>query len=209
MNKLIIYIVAIGIIIGGWYSYHIKVINLTKENTTLVNNNKAYGLELIGLQDSLKISESSRISYKLTIEELRKSNDLVTRELRKVATTLKIAEKELVELRHFKSTVRTDTTIKIIKSDSCEFEATIKYNDQTIFDIRSTRINGKDSLKHKALISASFSEIVYKESEWKEPNFFKRLFLFKWGKYHYEKNELVSDNDMIQIKDFKVIKIIE
>lgn len=165
MNKLLIYIIAIGIIIGGWYSYHIKVTNLTKANTILVNNNRAYELELQGLQDSLEMSENSRISYKLTIAELRKSNDLTVKELRKVANNLKIAEKELIELRHFKSTVRTDTIINIIKNDSCEFEATIKYNDQTIFDISSTRINGKDSLKHKALISASFSEIVYKESE--------------------------------------------
>ena len=50
--------------------------------------------------------------------------------------------------------------------------------------------------------------IPYESTEWKESNFFKRLFLFRWKKYHYESNVLTSDNALIKIKDFKVIKVI-
>lgn len=208
MNNLWIYLILIGIILGGNYAYHSKVTSLTKANEVLVGNNKAFELELQGLQDSVFGLNSSRITYQLTIAELQKSNDATIAKLRQATKDLGIKDKELTELRHFKATVKTDTTITIIKNDSCEFEASIVYNPQTIFNISSVREDGVDTLKHSASISASFSNIEYTDSEWKEPKWYKRLFLFKWGKYHYTKNELISDNEMIQIKDFKVIKII-
>ena len=145
----------------------------------LGNNNKAYKEEILGMQDSLELMNSSRITYRLTIKELRESNDLIIRQLKEATSKLGIKEKELLELRYFKANVKTDTTINIIKNDSCEFSAVIAYNPQTVFEISSQRVGGVDSLKHKATISASFSNIVHEESEWKEPNFFKRLFLFK------------------------------
>ena len=58
-------------------------------------------------------------------------------------------------------------------------------------------------------IRKCFKGFIYDKSSWKEPNFFKRLFLFKWGKNHTERTKLVSDNDKLTIKDFKVIKVKE
>jgi len=35
----------------------------------------------------------------------------------------------------------------------------------------------------------------------------RRLFLFRWGRYTIDRSHIVSDNDMIQIKNFRVIRV--
>lgn len=201
-------IIIVLILAASFYIYKLNTENrnLKYRNELLNNNLKAYEKDIVGLEDSII---SLKITYKLTIAELEKSNESTLKELNKARKDSNIKDKELKELRHFKATAKLDTTIVINKNDSCDFEAVIKYNPQTIFSISSKRIDGVDSLKHSANISASFNSIIYDKAEWKEPNFFKRLFLFRWGKYHYEHNELKSDNELIKIKDFKVIKIVE
>lgn len=200
--NVLIAVSLIGITIITGYKYK----ELEKANEVLKNNIKAYENELVGLQDSLS---STRTTYRFTISELNKTNDKIVKELDSVRKSLKIKDKELKELRNFKTTIKTDTIVQIVMNDSCEFKSRIEYNPQTIFSIESSRVNGKDTLIHSADISASFMTITYIRKEWKEPKFFKRLFLFKWGKYSYEENTLLTDNNIIRINDFKVIKIEE
>ena len=183
-----------------------NVKKLKRENDILLNNIKAYENDISTLEDSI---ESTRITYKLTVADLEKSKDAIVKELNQERKISKVRDKELKELSHLKATAKMDTTIIISKNDSCEFTAEIRYNDQTVFNVQSRRVNGVDTLFHSADITASFNGITYNKKEWKEPNFFKRLLLFRWGRNVYEYNDLKSDNDMLKIKNFKVIKIIE
>lgn len=206
MYKIIIgAVLALSLVFSVIY-FNYKVKTLEKENTLLVNNIRAYEKDLWDLQDSLNII---RGTYRVTIGDLEKSLDKVTKDLNSKRKELGIKDIELKELRYFKATFKKDTTINIIYNDSCEFKAKVIYNPQTIFEVESKKINGIDSLTHKADISASFKSFNYIKSEWKEPLFIKRLFLFRWGKIYYEENSLSSDNDLIQIKDFKVFKVQE
>lgn len=184
-----------------------QISNLKKANTTLTQNNKAYESDILGLQDSIS---NIRGTYRITIGELNTSRDRLLTELNTARREIGIKDKEIRGLLHFKSTIKTDTTVKvkpIILQDSCEFDIEIAYNPQTIFNISMSKEHGEHVIKHSADISAGFSAFMYETSEWKEPNFWKRLFLFRWGKDYYEENTLISDNEIIQIKDFRVIKI--
>jgi hypothetical protein len=184
-----------------------QVSNLKKANTTLIQNNKAYESDILGLQDSIS---NIRGTYRVTIGELNTSRDRLLAELNTARRELGIKDKEIRDLLHFKSTIKTDTIVvvkPIIVQDSCEFDIEIEYNPQTIFNVSMSKEHGEHVIKHSANISGSFSAFMYETSEWKEPNFWKRLFLFRWGKNYYEENTLISDNEIIQINDFRVIKI--
>lgn len=156
-----------------------QVSNLKKANTTLTQNNKAYESDILGLQDSIS---NIRGTYRVTIGELNTSRDRLLTELNAARRELGIKDKEIRDLLHFKSTVKTDTTVvvkPIIIQDSCEFDIEIEYNPQTIFNVSMSKEHGEHVIKHSANISASFSAFMYETSEWKEPNFWKRLFLFR------------------------------
>ena len=210
MNKYVI-ITAVIMLIGSWgFTTYLKYENkkLKGEIEVLFNNNYAYEQDLLSFQDSIN---NERGVYKLTIGELNTSRDKIVQELNKTKKELNIKDKELKEMTNFAASIKTDTTINItnIINDSCEFNLRIQYNPQTIFNVSNQKINGMDSLRHSSDISASFKGFIYDKSSWKEPNFFKRLFLFKWGKNNTERTKLVSDNDKITIKDFKVVKVKE
>lgn len=159
-----------------------QVSNLKKANTTLIQNNKAYESDILGLQDSIS---NIRGTYRVTIGELNTSRDRLLAELNAARRELGIKDKEIRDLLHFKSTIKTDTIVvvkPIIVQDSCEFDIEIAYNPQTIFNVSMSKEHGEHVIKHSANISGSFSAFMYETSEWKEPNFWKRLFLFRWGK---------------------------
>lgn len=149
--------------------------------------------------------------YLFSIKQIKNSKDSIVIKLDETRKELKIKDKELKEMTHFAASIKTDTTINItnIINDSCEFDLKIKYNPQTIFEVYNKRINGQDSLTHSSDISSSFQGYVYEKQTWKEPNFFKRLFLFKWGKDKTDRSVLIPDNDKIKVKDFKVIRVKE
>lgn len=202
--KDVVFIILIIISIVIFWSMRSKIDRLTKENITLVNNINAYEKEILGLNDSII---SVRGVYEVKLSDLKRSKDSVIINLNEARKQLKIKDNEIKELMHFQSNLKTDTIIEYIRNDSCEFDINIVYNPQTKFHVSSKRIEGKDSLSHSAFIQSSYEMFIYDRKEWKEPNFFKRLFLFRWGKYSFTESVLKSDNDKIQIKNFKVIQI--
>lgn len=199
------YLLIIVVFIGTLVYFNAKINNLTKENAILNNNNKAYEQELENLEDSLI---SKRVTYEMTIRELNNSKNKIVKELNNARKEIGIKDKQIKELTHFNSTLTLDTTIIVNINEECEFDTVIEYNPQTVFKVAVTKIDTNTVLRHSADISGNFNAYTYKSTEWKESNFFKRLFLFRWKKYHYESNVLKSDNDLIKIKDFKVIKVI-
>lgn len=202
--KDIILIILIIISVVIFWSMRSKIERLTKENIVLVNNINAYEKEILGLNDSII---SARGVYEVKLSDLKRSKDSVIINLNETRKQLKIKDNEIKELMHFQSTLKADTIVEYIRNDSCEFDINIVYNPQTKFHVSSKRIEGKDSLSHSAFIQSSYEMFIYDRKEWKEPNFFKRLFLFRWGKYSFTESVLKSDNDKIQIKNFKVIQI--
>lgn len=182
--------------------------NLKQETEILINNQYSYSQDLLSLQDTIN---NIRGVYKITIRELSESKDNALQEVNKLRNMLNVKDKELKELVHINASIQKDTTMNIttLENDSCEFDLKIEYNPQTIFKIKRYQIDSNAFLEHSANISSSFNAIIYKHSYWKEPVFFKRLFKFKWGKYHTERSVLKPSNDLIKIKDFKVIKIKE
>ena len=199
------YILIVAVFIGTLVYFNAKITSLTKENAILNNNNKAYEQELENLEDSLI---SKRVTYEMTVRELNNSRNKVVKELNNARKEIGIKDKQIKELTHFNSTIQLDTTIIVNINEECEFDTVIEYNPQTVFKVAVTKIDTNTVLRHSADISGSFNAYTYESTEWKESNFFKRLFLFRWKKYHYESNVLISDNALIKIKDFKVIKVI-
>lgn len=199
------YILIVAVFIGTLVYFNAKITSLTKENAILNNNNKAYEQELENLEDSLI---SKRVTYEMTVRELNNSKNKVVKELNNARKEIGIKDKQIKELTHFNSTITLDTTIMVNINEECEFDTVIEYNPQTVFKVAITKIDTNTVLRHSADISGSFNAYTYESTEWKESNFFKRLFLFRWKKYHYESNVLTSDNALIKIKDFKVIKVI-
>ena len=199
------YILIVVVFIGTLVYFNAKITSLTKENAILNNNNKAYEQELENLEDSLI---SKRVTYEMTVRELNNSKNKVVKELNNARKEIGIKDKQIKELTHFNSTISLDTTIMVNINEECEFDTVIEYNPQTVFKVAITKIDTNTVLRHSADISGSFNAYTYESTEWKESNFFKRLFLFRWKKYHYESNVLTSDNALIKIKDFKVIKVI-
>ncbi len=182
--------------------------NLKQETEILINNQYSYSQDLLSLQDTIN---NIRGVYKLTIRELSISKNNALQEVNNLRNALNIKDKELKELIHINTTIQGDTVINIttIENDSCEFDLKIEYNPQTVFKIKRYQKDSTAFLEHSVDISSSFNTIIYKHSSWKEPIFLKRLFKFKWGKYHTERSVLKPSNDLIKIKDFKVIKIKE
>lgn len=199
------YILIVAVFIGTLVYFNAKITSLTKENAILNNNNKAYEQELENLEDSLI---SKRVTYEMTVRELNNSKNKIVKELNNARKEIGIKDKQIKELTHFNSTITLDTTIMVNINEECEFDTVIEYNPQTVFKVAITKIDTNTVLRHSADISGSFNAYTYESTEWKESNFFKRLFLFRWKKYHYESNVLTSDNALIKIKDFKVIKVI-
>lgn len=145
----------------------------------------------------------------MTIGELEVSQEKLTKELNQARKSLKIKDKELKEAIAVNSQMKIDTVIKVLPQEKCEFSLDIKYNPLTLFQIEARQVEGEDSLtvKHSANISSSIKVFMYEKTHWKEPNFFKRLFLFKWGKFTLNESSFILDNDKIKVNDFKVIKI--
>ena len=199
------YILIVAVFIGTLVYFNARITSLTKENAILNNNNKAYEQELENLEDSLI---SKRVTYEMTVRELNNSKNKIVKELNNARKEIGIKDKQIKELTHFNSTIQLDTTIIVNINEECEFDTVIEYNPQTVFKVAVTKIDTNTVLRHSADISGSFNAYTYESTEWKESNFFKRLFLFRWKKYHYESNVLISDNALIKIKDFKVIKVI-
>lgn len=199
------YILIVAVFIGTLVYFNAKITSLTKENALLNNNNKAYEQELENLEDSLI---SKRVTYEMTVRELNNSKNKIVKELNNARKEIGIKDKQIKELTHFNSTIALDTTIIININEECQFDTVIEYNPQTVFKVAITKIDTNTILRHSADISGSFNAYTYESTEWKESNFFKRLFLFRWKKYHYKSNVLTSDNALIKIKDFKVIKVI-
>lgn len=199
------YILIVAVFIGTLVYFNARITSLTKENAILNNNNKAYEQELENLEDSLI---SKRVTYEMTVRELNNSKNKVVKELNNARKEIGIKDKQIKELTHFNSTIQLDTTIMVNINEECEFDTVIEYNPQTVFKVAVTKIDTNTVLRHSADISGSFNAYTYESTEWKESNFFKRLFLFRWKKYHYESNVLISDNALIKIKNFKVIKVI-
>lgn len=204
---LILSLIFIGLL-GTIVFYKYQNNKLKNQVEVLYNNNYAYNQELLTLQDSL---ENERGVYKFTINELYDSRDKIIIELQKERENLKIKDKEIKEMSYFIANIKTDTIINItqVVNDSCEFDLDIKYNDETKFFISSKRVDNQNLLQHSADISSSFKGYIYTKSTWKEPKFFKRLIKFKWGKYYTERTKLVPSNNLVKIKDFKVIRIKE
>ncbi len=205
-NSALMYILIVAVFIGTLVYFNAKITSLTKENAILNNNNKAYEQELENLEDSLI---SKRITYEMTIRELNNSKNKIVKELNNARKEIGIKDKQIKELTHFNSTISLDTTIMVNINEECEFDTVIEYNPQTVFKVAVAKIDTNTVVRHSADISGSFNAYTYESTEWKESNFFKRLFLFRWKKYHYESNVLTSDNALIKIKDFKVIKVID
>jgi hypothetical protein len=213
INKYVVIAVNILFIamLLGMYSLYNSNVKLKHENGLLTQNNKAYQDELTGMRDSQIIE---RYVYKMTLADLentREFNDSIMDVLDNTRRQLGIANNKIKEYQHIIANMKTDTIVNItqIITEDCQFDLNIDYNPQTKFRIKNEKIDSEYLLTHSADIQASFEGIGYIRESWKEPKFFKRLFTFNWKKIKDEKYILKSDNDMIKIHNFKVIKLIE
>ena len=190
--------------LGTLWGMNTRVQKYKRDNAILYNNENAYKKEISILGDSLTHLAGV---YKFTIEDLYTSRDSIIKELESTRKKLKIKDSQIENLLHLNSTLKTDTVVEIEYRDSCQFDLSIAYNPMTIFDVSVHRKDGTNYLNHKAYIEDSYKIFTYNRQVWKEPVWYKRLFLFRWGKLTLSESTLHHDNDMIDVKDVKVITI--
>jgi hypothetical protein len=153
-----------------------KYSDLKYENGILINNEYAYQQDILSLRDS---ANYERGVYRMTIDQVKNSNDTLVQELEKVRKQLKIKDKYVSQMSISKTTVSIDTVIKLVRDtvlkDSCDFRLDITYNDQT----KATVGRIKDSIYHSVDIQSSFHSFISTTVQYREKKFLKRLFCFK------------------------------
>lgn len=165
--------------------------NLKVEKTALQNNLDHYIDQKNGL-------DSVGHVLRLSVDDLRHSNDSVVQSLQKEIKGLKIDLKSVKSSTIIDQHVEYNGKDKIIFKDSCNFS----YTDTLLLikskGLTSLHIDVKgDSIKTNLTIDNKISVINYVKKEWEEPKFFKRLFTFNWKKRQHDRFVSINTNPII------------
>lgn len=184
----------------------------------LIAKNKEQQIEIERLESNISVYKGA-ITYeniekqtlRLTIDELKKDTTELVSKIKQYQKELKVKDRELRNVIYTKTVLEAKVEEKL---DSTEFhklktdltiEKIIKPNDLT-----SIHITLKDSLLGVQLDAQDKLYIYhYQKMLWREPNFWKRLFLFRWSKKADNRYNLKNENSLIKITETQYITIEE
>lgn len=197
-GKLQIIAVTIIMILAAFCFYQNKQLKQLNTELDRVHSNYEYYLnKAIGFEEQNKILQ-------LNLEEYKETQDSTIKQLHATQKELKIKEKQLKQASTIKTEIVHDTTV-LVKSP--DFELVIKPNSLT-----SIIINKKDSiLTHNLNIENVQTLFITQERVYrrKYKNWFARLIHFDFKKKTQLDYQIHNSNDIINIKDTKLIEIIK
>lgn len=201
-NYLYIYIALLvitsGIIIGVLLNQRSKTEKKWKD---AVENSKAYS-------ELFSNSENKNRAFKLTIDQLKNSNDSIFQELNEARKKLKVKDSKLKSLQYVSSSFS--------KSDSITFTDTVFINSHVNIDtlLSDDWYSVKVGLKYPSTVTVepTFKSIKYivvsAKKETVNPP--KRFFLFRW----FQKKQIrlnvnvVEKNPYVQNQDNRFVEIV-
>lgn len=202
-NYLYIYIALLvitsGIIIGVLLNQRSKTEKKWKE---AIENSKAYS-------ELFSNSENKNRAFKLTIDQLKNSNDSIFKELNKARTELKVKDSKLKSLQYVSSSFSKVDTITL-KGDTIFKDSHIDIDTLLSDDWYSVKLG----LKYPSTVTVepTFKSIKYivvsAKKETVNPP--KRFFLFRW----FQKKQIrlnvnvVEKNPYVQNQDNRFVEIV-
>lgn len=201
-NYLYIYIALLvitsGIIIGVLLNQRSKTEKKWKD---AVENSKAYS-------ELFSNSENKNRAFKLTIDQLKNSNDSIFQELNEARKELKVKDSKLKSLQYVSSSFS--------KGDSITFPDTVFINSHVNIDtlLSDEWYSVKVGLKYPSTVTVepTFKSIKYivvsAKKETVNPP--KRFFLFRWfQKKQIRLNvDVVEKNPYVQNQDNRFVEIV-
>ena len=138
---------------------------------------------------------------RLSLDDLRHSNDSTVQSLQSTIKDLKIDLKSVKSGTVINQHIEYHGKDKIIYGDSCNFS----YTDTLLLEkskgLSKLDITVKgDSIYTDLTIDNETSVINYVKKEWVEPKFFKRLFTFNWKKKQHDRFVSVNTNPTVHNK---------
>lgn len=207
MNKNVKYFLICGLILSI-----LSVVNnyfLTKSKTSTdkkwkeaVENAKAYS-------ELFSNSESKNRAFKLTIDQLRNSNDSIFKELNKARKELKVKDSKLKSLQYVSSSFSKVDTITL-KGDTIFKDSHVNIDTLLFDDWYSVKVGLKYpstvSIEPK-FISIKYIVVSAKKETVNPP---KRFFLFRWfQKKQIRLNvDVVEKNPYVQNQDNRFVEIV-
>lgn len=207
MNKNVKYFLICGLILSI-----LSVVNnyfLIKSKTSTdkkwkeaVENAKAYS-------ELFSNSESKNRAFKLTIDQLRNSNDSIFKELNKARKELKVKDSKLKSLQYVSSNFSKADTITL-KGDTIFKDSHVNIDTLLFDDWYSVKVGLKYpssvSIEPK-FISIKYIVVSAKKETVNPP---KRFFLFRWfQKKQIRLNvDVVEKNPYVQNQDNRFVEIV-
>ena len=207
MNKNIKYFLICGLIlsvlsvINNYYLVKSKL-SADKKWKEAVENAKAYS-------ELFSNSENKNRAFKLTIDQLRNSNDSIFKELNKARKELKVKDSKLKSLQYVSSNFSKVDTITL-KGDTIFKDSHVNIDTLLFDDWYSVKVGLKYpstvSIEPK-FISIKYIVVSAKKETVNPP---KRFFLFRWfQKKQIRLNvDVVEKNPYVQNQDNRFVEIV-
>lgn len=195
-------ILSVLLVISNYYLVKSKL-SADKKWKEAVENAKAYS-------ELLSNSESKNRAFKLTIDQLKNSNDSIFQELNKARKKMKIKDSKLKSLQYVSSSFSKVDTITL-KGDTIFKDSHIDIDTLLFDDWYSVKVG----LKYPSTVTVepTFKSIKYivvsAKKETVNPP--KRFFLFRWfQKKQIRLNvDVVEKNPYVQNQDNRFVEIVK
>lgn len=176
--------------------------NLTERLGTALNNIEAY-------QGIVNQNNDKNNVLRLTVDELKRSNDSLLQQLDSVNTANSIKRKDITT-----SATQTQyiyvTGDKGVQGDLIEILKDTVYNDSIQYNELTTVYYtiGSDSVSIAIDLKNTQYLTTYKKKEYKnKKSFIKRLFTLDFKKVYKYKYYIINTNDLINTSDVRVVEI--
>lgn len=199
MHKILLWLIAACII--ALCVIHKSYIEVNNKYETAVENLKAYKSELEDNSNDIRV-------YKLTLEQLKSSNDSMNKELISVTRSLKIKEKEIQSLSYNSS--RAERTDTLVFSDTIFSEFT---NVDTALCDKwynlDLHLRYPDTIVVKPAFNSEKLVIIHTKKETIDPP--KKFFLLRWfqKKHTVCVVDIVEKSPYITQKESRYIEIVK
>ena len=188
--------IIISILVAIVVLQHNHLKHKTKEIDRLTNNYEYY------VNKASDSEEQNRI-LQLTVEEFEESKDSLIQEIDSLRKELKIKKNQPTIIERVQQIVQLDTVV-VVKDNNFKLE--IKPNNLT-----SIIINKQDSLlNHKLEILNDHTLFITKDKVYKRKykNWFSRLLHFDFKKKYKYNYQIHNSNDLITVRDTKIIEFV-
>lgn len=149
------------------------------------------------------VCEENR-TLKLTVEDLRRSNDSIIVKIKEKSKELSIKDKELQQAQYQKQQINDSVRI-VIKDKDIDFKSILKMNDQTFITVSRTDsvLDVKLDLTNEQFLYIKKKKVYRNQYK----NGWVRFWHFDWKKDTVHEYEIKNSNDLIKVTETRVIEL--